>query len=56
MSGDDDDCDGTYPTYDRSWKKREIQGQVKAYEGKAPKAEGPAREERVPSVKGTRRR
>jgi hypothetical protein len=54
MMGDDDD--GTYPSYDRPWKKREIQGQVKAYEGKAPKAENAAREEKAPTTKGMRRR
>jgi hypothetical protein len=30
----DDDCDGTYPVYDRSAKKRDIQAQVRAYEGR----------------------
>jgi hypothetical protein len=52
----DDDCDGTYPVYDRSAKKRDIQAQVRAYEGKAPKAESEAREERVPSGGPKRRR
>ena len=47
--GNNRNDDGTYPSYDRSWKKKQIQGETEAYEGKMPKWENEAREEAVPT-------
>ena len=54
---DNENCSGTYPTYGREWKRRQIQKQDSAYEGKVPKAEKEPREERVSmKFEGYRRR